>query len=277
LTKPGIIAGNDLAALAGFFLASRGHPILLLLCAMLVGLSCVIGSACVFNNYLDRGLDIKMKRTSHRALVTGAVTPARALVFAVALGTLGLLVLQVFTNLLTAILALFGMFSYVVIYGIAKRRGPYGTLVGSISGAVPPVVGYAAVTGHLDIAAVVLFFILVLWQMPHFYAIAIYRGSDYESAGVPVLPGVRGIPTTRLRMLAYIVAFTLVAPLLTLYGYAGRWYAVAAVLLGAGWLVFGLTGYTTRTATQWARRMFLSSLAVLTLLCLCISLAGVIP
>jgi len=150
LTKPGIIRGNAVTAAAGFLLAAGLHPDLGLFLATLVGLSLIVASACVLNNCLDRRIDAAMARTQRRALVRGLVSTRAAIIYATILGLTGAALLAAFTNLLTLGLALFGLFAYVVLYGIAKRRTVHGTVVGSISGAVPPVVGYTAVTGSLD-------------------------------------------------------------------------------------------------------------------------------
>ena len=244
---------------------------------MLTGLSLVIASACVFNNYIDREIDAKMARTNQRALVRGAISVRAAIIFGSILGVAGAAILGVFTNLLTLAISLFGFFAYVVLYGIWKRRSAIGTVVGSISGAVPPVVGYVAVTGRLDVAAGILFLIIVLWQMPHFYAIAIYRLSDYTAANIPVLPSKQGIRATKIQMLAYIVAFTVAAASLYLLGYAGVAYLVVTLMLGLVWLALGLSGFAAANDTLWAKQMFKYSLVVITGLCLVISLNTVLP
>src|SRR6185437_15386626 len=161
LTKPGIVYGNSITAAAGFFLASRGHVDWGKFLAMLVGLALVIASACVFNNYLARHIDTRMDRTKKRALAIGAISHRAALIYASALGLTGLLILAVFTTWLATLCALAGHVLYVAAYGYTKRRTPWGTEVGAISGAAPPVVGYTAVTGHFDAGALILFLILV--------------------------------------------------------------------------------------------------------------------
>ena len=188
LIKPGIIYGNAINTAAGFFLAAKGNIDFLLLLKTLGGSSLIIASACVFNNYIDRDIDSKMTRTKNRTLVRGAVPDPIALLYGSLLGVIGFGVLIIYTNVLTVLVGATGMFFYVVMYSIWKRRSPYGTLVGSISGAVPPVAGYSAVTNSLDVGALILFLVLVFWQMPHFYAIAIRRREEYKEAGIPVLP-----------------------------------------------------------------------------------------
>ena len=271
LTKPGIIMGNIITTVAGFAVASRGHIDSWLFLATLVGLSCIIASACVCNNYIDRYSDAKMARTKNRALVKGLVSGYNALFFATILGACGTFILAFYTNLLTTGIALTGFFVYVILYSGLKQRSMYATLIGSIAGAVPPVVGYCAVTGRLDIAALLLFAIVALWQMPHFFAIAMYRLDDYVAAAIPVLPVVKGIHATKIQMLLYIIAFSIVTLMPTFFGYTGYIYLAIAALLGFSWLWLCLQGFVSRNNTLWARKMFLFSLIVVMVLSITIS------
>lgn len=266
LTKPGIILGNAITTAAGFALASKGHINYWLFLATLVGLSFVIASAGVFNNYIDRAMDAKMSRTKDRALAKGLISSRHAIFFATFLGLIGITTLNVFTNFLTVCVALSGFFIYLVLYAFWKYRSFYGTLIGSLSGAVPPVVGYCAVSNRFDIGAILLFMILVLWQMPHFFAIAMYRFEDYKAASIPVLPLKKGMHTTKIHMLFYIVAFTLTALMLTMSGYTGNVYFAVACLLGVAWLGLCLNGFKIKNETRWARAMFRFSLVVIMVL-----------
>ena len=162
LTKPGIIRGNMITGSSGYLFASRGQINFKFFGLFLVGMSFVIAGGCVYNNFIDRGIDKKMVRTKNRALVTKTIVGWQALLYATILTLIGVYVLYYFTNILTVMIACFGLFAYVVLYGIAKRRTIHSTAIGSISGALPPVAGYCAVTNHLDIAALLFFLILVL-------------------------------------------------------------------------------------------------------------------
>lgn len=272
LTKPGIVYGNAIAAIAGFLLASKTHVNFGLGLAMLVGISFIIASACVVNNYMDRGIDAKMKRTQKRELVTGTISSRNAILCAVVLGVIGVASLLLFTNILTLGVALFGYFFYVVVYGIWKRRSVYGTVVGSISGAVPPVVGYVAVSNNLDLGAWLLFLVLVCWQMPHFYAIATYRSREYAAASIPVLPLVMGKRTAKLHIMSYIVAFIVTSSLLTVFGYTGYAYFAVMMFLGLTWLSRGVKGLKAEDDDRWARKMFGFSLLVLMGWCIMLSI-----
>jgi protoheme IX farnesyltransferase len=245
--------------------------------ATLAGIALVIAAACVFNNYVDRGIDAKMARTKRRALVSGLVSGPMALTYASVLGLLGFIILAAFTNLLTVLLGGLALFMYVVAYGYFKRRSVHGTLVGTIPGALPPVAGYTAVTGRLDGGALILFLILVAWQMPHFYAIAIFRFDDYKAAGLPVLPVKRGIAAAKLQIIAYIAAFIAACALLTIFGYAGYTYLLVMTALGLYWLRLSLKGFKARDSKLWARQMFFFSLIIITALSIMLPLGAVLP
>lgn len=270
LTKPGIIRGNLVAAIAGFFLASQGSINASLLLFMIIGTALVIACGCVINNYLDKYIDSKMPRTKHRALVTGKISDRDALLFASILGISGTLILVLWVNVLTAIIGLIGLFSYVVLYGVAKRRTVHGTLVGTISGAIPPVAGYTAVTGAVDQAAIILFLILVFWQMPHFYAIALFRQKDYAAAKLPVLPVVKGVRITKAHILAYIIGFGLISSLLYVYDYMTQIYLIIVTALTIIWLFFWFKDVNSPNVIAWSRRLFFVSLVVLLGTCLVI-------
>src|SRR6185312_1596924 len=136
-----------------------------------------------------------------------------------------------------------GFIDYVVLYGWSKRHSVHGTVVGSISGSMPVVAGYCAVTGRLDMGAFILFLILTLWQMPHFYAIAMYRAKDYAAAKIPVLPVVRGMHAAKVQIVAYVVAFTVAVASLSVFGYAGLTFRIVMLAVSAYWLYLGVCGF----------------------------------
>lgn len=277
LTKPGIIRGNLITAVAGFFLASKSNIDLGLLLAVAVGVSLVIASGCVFNNYIDRHIDKKMKRTNKRALVTGAVKGKNAIIYASILGVLGFAVLALFTNLLTVLTGFIGIFFYVVVYGYYKRRSPVGTLVGGVSGSTALVAGYVAVTGWFDMGALILFLIMFIWQMPHFYAIAIYRMHDYKDAGIPVLSVVNGVDATKRQIVAYTGIYIAVVSSLTFFGYTGYTYLIIMLLLSFAWLLLALKGFHANDNIRWAKKVFGLSLIILLVFSLLISFNVVLP
>jgi protoheme IX farnesyltransferase len=276
LTKPGIIRGNLMTAAAGFLLASKGTVDLLLLAATAAGVALIVACGCVLNNYIDRDIDQKMTRTNKRAIATGAISGRTALAYATLLGLLGFAALA-FTNALTMLVGATGLVFYVVVYGYWKRRSTLGTVVGSISGAVPPVAGYAAVTGQLDMGAFLLFALLACWQMPHFYAIAMYRYNDYAAAAIPVLPVKKGMRVTKYYILAYIAAFTGIASLLTVAGYTGYTYLAVVLVSGTAWFIKGLAGLRSPHDKRWARGMFFFSLLVVTAVSAALALEAFLP
>ena len=266
LTKPGILFGNAITAAAGFFLASKGSIDVGLFLVTLLGLSLVVASGCAFNNYIDRNADQKMSRTQNRPLARGRIPLKNATLFATALGFLGIVLLSLQVNLITAFIALVGFVVYVLFYSFLKYRTSHATLIGSIAGATPPLVGYSAVSNHLELGALLLFLLVVLWQMPHFFAIAVYRLDEYAAASIPVLPVKRGVRTTKIQSVGYIAAFTIASLLLTFLNYTGISYAIAAAVLGSAWLWLALQGFKSNKDQLWARKMFLFSLLVITAL-----------
>lgn len=272
LTKPGIILGNIITTASGFALASQGHVDWSLFIITLVGLGFIIAAAGVFNNYTDRYADAKMSRTKNRPLATGKIPSSKALLFGAILFIIGAAILGLYCNGLTLFIALFGFFVYLVLYAFWKYRSFYGTIIGSIAGAVPPVVGYCAVSNHLDFGAFLLFMMMVFWQMPHFFAIAIYRYDDYAAANIPVLPISRGMEVTKIQIILYIIAFTFTSLLLTFAGYTGLLYAAITLILGLAWLAIAIYGFRKQSDDRaWAREMFVYSLVVI----MCLSM--VIP
>ncbi len=266
LTKPGIILGNILTTAGGYALAARGQFDLGLFLSMVLGLGLIIASACVFNNYIDRNHDAKMNRTKYRALARGIIPHRKALFFGTGLGLLGTLTLALGTNPLTTCVALTGFFFYVIVYSLSKYQTTYGTLIGSIAGAIPPVVGYTAAAHTIDLGAFILFAIIAMWQMPHFFAIAIYRLSDYSKASIPVFPRVKGMHKTKVHMTVYLLAFIMATALLTLCGYTTLTFMMIMALVSISWLIFALKGFSAKNDARWARKMFIFSLVVVTTL-----------
>lgn len=281
LTKSGLVFGNIITVIAGFALGAEGHFNLVALFAAIVGIALVMASGCVFNNYIDRDIDAKMERTRGRALVTRRVSGRAAIIFGTILGIAGFAVLILFNNLLTALVALLGFVFYVLMYSLWwKRYAPAGTVIGAIAGATPPVVGYCAATNRLDVAALILFLILVTWQMPHFFAIAIRREEDYAAAHIPVTPVVYGVDRTKSSMLIYIVEFALAASLLFVFGYEGYVYLAIVGVLVLVWVVMCARGFWISGKEQnkkWALGMFFVSLIILVVTSATIIGASLIP
>ncbi|NIK78434.1 protoheme IX farnesyltransferase [Paenibacillus castaneae] len=260
LTKPGLLRLNIFAALGGFLVASKWDIDFVLLICMLIGSTLTIASATVINNYWDRELDLKMERTKNRALPTGRMQPGTVLLYGIILGVIGLAALFVFVNPLAGWLGFFGWFVYIVIYTMwLKRTSTWSTSIGGISGSMPPVIGYCAVTQEIDAGAWILFALLFLWQPAHFWSLAIRRVEEYRAAGFPLLPVVKGIKRTKLQMIPYIALLIPAGILFYTYGYVGIYFLIISVLFGAVWLVHTLSGINAKDTDKWAKINFLIS------------------
>ena len=269
LTKPGIIFGNAIAVVGGYFLGARGDLDLRLFLCALLGISLIIASAGAFNNFIDRDIDRLMERTKNRPMARDLIQAMPALWFASLLGNLGLLVLFLETNLLTTLVALAGFFIYVVVYSLwLKRSSIHGTVVGSLSGAVPPVVGYCAATNRFDLPAILLILILCFWQMPHSYAIAFYRANDFRNAKIPLLPLLKSANTAKALMLLYAAGFVASSLALSVLGYTGLLFAISIGVGGLYWVILVAQGFWASDDTLWARKVFLTSILMVTLLSL---------
>lgn len=256
--------GNLIAASSGFFLASRGNIDGATLLFVLLGTSLVIASGCVLNNVIDRDIDRKMSRTRKRALASGRLQVGNALIYGALLGVSGFSALYWQTNLITVFFAGLGFLVYVGLYSLRyKRSTVYGTLIGSLSGACPPVIGYVAVTNQFDVGAAIILLTFCLWQIPHSYAIAIYRFDDYRAANIPVLPIKQGIQAARRHMIAYIIGFAVAALMLTYYGYVGHWYALIIGGCSLYWLYLAKIGYQPDNEQLWARKLFVFSIVII--------------
>ncbi|HHR6143143.1 TPA: heme o synthase [Providencia alcalifaciens] len=266
VTKPGIIFGNLISVIGGFLLASKGSIDYPLFIATLLGVSLVVASGCVFNNYIDRDIDRIMERTKNRPLVKGLIDPKVSLIYATALGIAGMVLLLVAANALAMLLALIGFIVYVGVYSLyMKRKSVYGTLIGSLSGAAPPVIGYCAVTNEFDAGALILLLIFSLWQMPHSYAIAIFRFKDYKAANIPILPVIKGISVAKTHIFLYILAFMVATLMLAISGYAGYKYLVVGAAVSLWWLGMAISGFKTENDDRvWARKLFIFSIVAIT-------------
>lgn len=278
ITKPGIVLGNLISVAGGFLLASKGHVHMEVLQAALIGASLVIASGCVFNNCLDRNMDRKMARTHNRVLAKGLMSLTVAVLYASLLGIAGTALLWQATNMLCVAIILAGFTIYVAVYSLyLKRRSVYGMLIGSLAGAAPPLVGYCAVTNRFDMGAVILLSIFSLWQIPHSYAITVFRLKDYTDAAIPVLPIKKGVPAAKRHIVGYILAFMAATPLLTLGGYTGYTYLAVAAATGLSWLYMACSGYRTSDDRIWAKRLFVFSILGITVLSVTMALDFTLP
>ena len=266
LTKPRILLMVLVTTTFGFVLGGGIHGSVALLFFMLLGVGCATGGASALNNYLERDFDAKMVRTRGRALPAALIEPFRALMFGVSLVLLGVLLLAWAANLLASFLVLLAAFLYVLVYTPLKRITWLNTTVGAIPGAIPPMAGWAAATGHVGVGAWALFAILYAWQHPHFFAIAWIFRDDYRAAGFKMLPAIEqsGVRTVRFTI-GFSLILLAVSLVPTLIGMAGWVYFVGTFLLGLLMLVATLTFARDRNAVT-ARGLLRASIVYLPLL-----------
>lgn len=244
LCKPRVVMLMMLTVVVGMYLAAPGWIPLHLVIASLAGIGLCAGSAAAINHLVDRRIDAIMARTRNRPVAHGRLTVAEALRFATLLGICGLLILFFFVNQLTAILTFISLMGYAGIYtGYLKRATPQNIVIGGLAGAAPPLLGWTAVTNHLDPQALLLVLIIYTWTPPHFWALAIYRFEDYKNAEIPMLPVTHGIAFTKLSILLYTILLLVVSILPGVIGMCGWIYLVGALLLGARFLYWAILLY----------------------------------
>lgn len=238
----------------------------------LLGTVLSVAGANTLNQYLEREGDKLMRRTRTRPLPAGRMSPWAALVFGLFLSVASVAVLLAFVNGLSAALAAFAIVSYVLIYTPMKRISTQALLVGAIPGAIPPLLGWAIVTGEIGAPGVALFLILLVWQLPHFLAISIYRRRDYADAGIHVVPNVRGLDNAKVQSLIYSLLLVATSLILVPLRVAGFFYFVAVAVLGAWFFVLSMRGFEPGADNRWARRFFFASLVYLPALTLALVL-----
>jgi heme o synthase len=235
----------------------------------LIGTALVVSSANTLNCWMERDSDRYMARTANRPLPAGRMLPATALFFGLVLGAISIPMLTLGANELTGLLAAIALVSYVGIYTPLKQKTPAALLIGSVPGALPPLIGWTAVTGRLEWAGIALFGVLFFWQLPHFIAIAVFRQDEYTNAGIKVLPAVRGLRVAKVHAIVHSVLLLLVTVSLVPLHVAGLPYLVVALLLGSWILVLSMRGFENGTGShaltghKKARKLFFASLIYL--------------
>jgi len=264
LTKPKVQSLLLLTTVSTMYVA--GHPSVGLVALTCLGGYLSAGGAGAVNHYYDRDIDARMARTADRPVPSGRVSPGAALAFGVGLAALSFAQLALTVNLLAAALALSGFLGYVFVYTMwLKRRTPQNIVIGGAAGAVPPLVGWAAVTGHLGGTAVILFAIVFFWTPPHFWALSLLMKDEYARVGVPMLPVIRGEPETRRQILLYAVLLYAVTQLPFCAGGFGMGYLIASMVLGLTFIA-GALRLISRADRRSALTLYLYSLAYLALL-----------
>jgi heme o synthase len=277
LTKPRVVALIVLTAVVGTLLAAPGLPPLDALIFGNLGIALAAASAAAINHVLDRRIDARMARTRRRPLPAGVLAPTPALAFALLLGVASMVILVAFVNLLTAALTFASLIVYAVVYTVwLKRATPQNIVIGGAAGAAPPVLGWIAVTNHVDPQALLLFLIIFAWTPPHFWALAIARRHDYARADIPMLPVTHGVEFTRLHVLLYTVILCLVTLLPYMTGMSGLAYLFAALVLNARFLWLAIALKLARRE-ELPMRMFRFSITYLMWLFLALLLDHYLP
>jgi len=268
LIKIGIVNSNMVTTFTGLWLAfqfSNRHFLdeLDLMFYTLFGAALIIAGSGAMNNFIDRDIDPIMSRTKSRPTVTGRFKPTAVLSVSLSFLVVGEILLFM-ASVSAGVWGLAGIISYVVLYTMwSKRKHVSNTIVGSISGAIPPVIGWAAVEPALGWGALSLFLIMFAWQPPHFYALAMKRTEEYRAAGIPMLPVVKGFAHTKRSMLLWILVLF---PLPFLLMQLGTWFLVLATVLNLGWLALALKGFKAEDDLKWAKGMFIYSLNYMTIM-----------
>ena len=241
LCKPNVVALMILTSLIGMLLSTDGAvPITVLLFGNL-GIALCAGSAAVVNHIVDRHVDDKMVRTLNRPLAQGRLGPQQAVIFSLAMGSLGMAVLLVFTNVLTAWLTLASLVGYAFVYTMfLKRAAPQNIVIGGLAGAAPPLLGWTAVTGEVHYNALLLVLIIFAWTPPHFWALAVHRKEEYAKAEIPMLPVTHGEKYTKINILLYTLLLIVVTTMPYLTGMFGWLYLIGSLLLGIGFLYWAI-------------------------------------
>lgn len=266
LTKPGIIRLLVITMFCTMLVARGGVPDLWTAFWAILGTALICSSANTINMVWDQDIDGIMERTQGRPLVTGTITPFKALIFSGTTGLLAVLILTYFVNPLAAFMGICGHAYYSVFYTmLLKRRTPQNIVIGGGAGAFPVLIGWAAVTGELSLTAWLIFGIVFMWTPPHFWALALYKDTDYGKANVPMMPNVRGRRYTKYQMLVYMMFLLATTMALAVTGYVGIIYLVSAVVLGAAFTYFCIRTAFERGNT-WAKRTFAFSIVYLGLL-----------
>jgi len=254
LCKPRVVALMLITALAGMFVATPGMVPLHILFFGLLGIGLASGSAAAINHLIDQRIDALMGRTKNRPLPTGRLTTKKALLFSLILGVLSMVILCVFINVLTAVLTFLALMGYALFYtAYLKRATPQNIVIGGTTGAIPPLLGWTAVTGSLDPHAWLLVLIIFTWTPPHFWALAIHRRDEYARAGIPMLPVTHGIPFTKLCITLYSFLLLAVSLLPVAAGLSGLLYFAAAIILGLIFIGYALLlqfGHKANTAMK---------------------------
>ncbi|MFT5221166.1 MAG: protoheme IX farnesyltransferase [Planctomycetota bacterium] len=257
LTKPKVVFLIVFTAMVGMLLAADGVPSLQVFVFGLLGIGLAAASGAAINHVVDEHIDKIMERTRNRPLASGDIDQKSALVFALSLGFIGIAMLVLFINLLTAVLTFFSLVGYALVYTMyLKRATPQNIVLGGAAGAAPPLLGWTAVTGTVETEALLLFLIIFIWTPPHFWALAIRRREEYAKADIPMLPVTHGVDFTKIQILLYTILLFIVTLMPFLIKMSGLIYLAGAVALGIGFLYYAIKLYRDKQPNVIAMKTF---------------------
>jgi len=251
ITKPKVVLLLVFTAMVGMALAVPAWPPMQEAFFGLLGIGLASSSAAAINHVIDQRSDAQMGRTKNRPIPQGALNTKQCLLFAFALGAIAMLMLVVLVNVLTAVLTFFSLIGYAIVYTVyLKRATPQNIVIGGAAGAMPPVLGWAAVTGEVTAGALLLFLIVFIWTPPHFWALAIHRREDYAKVDIPMLPVTHGVAFTRIQILLYTILLLIISIFPYLIGMSGLLYLAAAVIFGAMFLYHVIKMFNEKNEKQ---------------------------
>ena len=267
LTKPKVVYLIVFTAMVGMLLAADGAVPLDIFVFGLLGIGLAAASGAAINHVVDEHIDRIMERTRNRPLASGEIDQKSALIFALSIGALGIAMLVIFVNLLTAVLTFFSLVGYALIYTMyLKRATPQNIVLGGAAGAAPPLLGWTAVTGTVDTEALLLFLIIFVWTPPHFWALAIRRRKEYAKADIPMLPVTHGVEFTKIQILLYTILLVVVTMMPFIVQMSGLIYLAGAIALGIGFLYYAIRLYRDPQPDVIAMKTFGYSIFYLSLL-----------
>ncbi|QCI26879.1 protoheme IX farnesyltransferase [Buchnera aphidicola (Thelaxes californica)] len=264
IIKPGILLGNLISFLGGIFFAFHGHIFFTKLYLSSIGTILVIASGCIFNNIIDRDIDKTVQRTKNRVLAKKLIKLKYVYFFAFFCGIIGFLILFLYTNFLVFFNGMCGFLIYVIVYTLCmKRFVPYATLIGSISGAMPILMGYCTINSQIDLICIILFLILIFWQIAHFYSISIFRIKDYQKNNIPIFSVIRGIFLTQILIIINIFLFIIFTISLYFLEYTGIIYFSIIIFFNVIWLFITILSIFHTKIFLFSRISFIFSIIII--------------
>lgn len=274
ITKPKIVFGNLISMSSCYFFASHENKNYYLFIILFFAVFLIISSCCALNNYIDKDIDAIMKRTKNRQKYVLSYNKKKYLTYFSILCILGVIILKIVSNNLTTILSVIGIIIYIIVYSLyMKRKSIYSIHFGSLSGSIPPLIGYCSIKNKLDTCSFIIFLIFCLWQIPHSFAIEIINYEDYKNANIPTFPKIKGILTTKIHALIYTILFTITNIVFYKYKFVGYKYFFVVIITSMLWIVIEIFGFKkNKNNILWAKKVFVWSIITIIIVNIMISI-----